>query len=282
MCGVFGFVNYGGNLTDEKIKTLYMTLAKSCIVRGSHASGIAYVADGTLYTRKDTVNLVDAGFDFPCGIITLTAHCRLSLKKDYTDNKNNHPFDGRTLDGARYALEHNGILTNLRELRTTHGIEKPDISTDSYFIAQLLDIKPALTAGTLKEVCETLRGSFSFIVLDEKNDLYICRGDVPVYLVHFKRQGLYLYTSTRDLFENALSETDLWYEYKSSNLEAAFSPVNIVPLCKGDILKISPNGETQRANFLFHEDSAICHNWYMHEITETEELKTQLENLNNE
>ncbi|MDR3238585.1 MAG: hypothetical protein LBT44_00620 [Clostridiales bacterium] len=282
MCGIFGFVNYGDSLSGVQTKALYTTLAKSCIVRGAHAAGIAYVRSGTLHMQKEASDLLSADFDFPHNTMTLAAHCRLSLKKDYINNKNNHPFEGRTLDGAKYAIEHNGILAGLRELRKLHGIEKPDIGTDSYFIAQLLDTKPTLTTETLKEVCEALRGSFSFVILDEKNDLYICRGDVPIYLVHFKRRRLYLYASTRDIFESAAAETDLWYEYKSSNLEVAASTVNIVPLCKGDILRLSPKGETAWASFSFHEASAIHHNWYMHEITETEALKAQLENLNNE
>jgi len=282
MCGVFGYVNYGASLCGEQLKTLYLSFAKSCSVRGSHAAGLAYIAENKLHIKKKATNLLDADFYFPPDASTIAAHCRLSLKSDYYDNENNHPFEGHTQNGVRYAMEHNGILAELSRLRKLYGIKRPHTDVDSYFIAQLLDTKQALTLTSLKEVCESLRGSFSFVVLDENNNLYICRGDVPIYLVHFRRYGIYIYASTRDIFESGLSETSLWHEYKSTNLEASGSAITIVPLSKGSILRISSGSVPERTEFLFDETYAIHHNWYMHEITETAELSAQLENLNNE
>ncbi|MHB8063439.1 MAG: class II glutamine amidotransferase domain-containing protein, partial [Ruminiclostridium sp.] len=122
--------------------------------------------------------MVRAGFSYPQNARVLMAHCRLPLQNDYLNNVNNHPFYGQTLDGTAYALEHNGILMDLRETRQKLNLDKPDISTDSYLIAQVLDTKHSLNCQTLKEVCEVLHGSFTFTILDENNNLYICRGDV--------------------------------------------------------------------------------------------------------
>ncbi|MDR3288716.1 MAG: hypothetical protein LBT22_04750 [Peptococcaceae bacterium] len=278
---MFGYVNYGNGLNVRQIAAIYTSFSKACITRGAHACGIAYVANNELMVKKKSVDLVRAEFSYPWDVKILTAHCRLSLQKDYWENKNNHPFRGQTLDGSAYTLGHNGILRDLRTIRQALQLSETDIRTDSYLIAQILATKPRLDCQTLKEVCETLHGSFSFTVLDERNNLYLCRGDVPVYLVHFQKLKLYVYLSTRDLFEQAVKSTDLWHAYRTSNLEAATAAVNIVPLRKGGIVCISSAGELSSASFTFQEDLAISHNWYMHEITETEELKKQLEQLNN-
>ncbi|MHB8063440.1 MAG: hypothetical protein ACYDG2_12540, partial [Ruminiclostridium sp.] len=104
---------------------------------------------------------------------------------------------------------------------------------------------------------------------------------VPIYMVHFKKLKLYLYISTRDLFEQSVALTDLKHSYKTTNLESLTSQVNIVPLSKGSILQISPDGKLASETFSFRDDKAISHNWYMHEITVTEELEKQLANLDN-
>jgi glucosamine 6-phosphate synthetase-like amidotransferase/phosphosugar isomerase protein len=282
MCGIFGYLNYGNTLSEAQAAEIYAAFANVCIVRGSHAAGIAYVAAGKLQIKKDRSDLVKAGFTYPLHANVLNAHCRLSIQNNYFCNENNHPFCGQTLDGTKYAVEHNGILMNLRSLRQQFHLPTTNINTDSYFIVQLLDTKQKLNNQALKEVCETLQGSFVFTVLDDKGNFYLCRGDVPVYVIHFKKWKLYVYISTRDLFEQAVSLTFLRDSYKTSNLESSKSNVNLVPVHKGHILRIAPDGEVTRELFIFQDNKAICHNWYLHEITETDELKEQLANLNNE
>ncbi|MDR1493029.1 MAG: hypothetical protein LBT05_09950 [Planctomycetaceae bacterium] len=282
MCGIWGYVNYGDRLNENQIAEIYTAFSNVCITRGKHACGIAYVSGGVLSVKKAPTDLVSANFSYPANVKMLMAHCRLSLQKNYSNNNNNHPFCGQTFDGVKYAVEHNGILRDLRKIRRQFHLAKTEISTDSYLIAQILNTKSRLNLQTLKEVCETLRGSFSFTVLDEKNNFYVCRGDVPIYIIHFKKLKLYLYISTRDLFEQAAATTDLWFDYKSSNLELSAGSVNLVPTNKGTILQISPDGNLARETFIFQEEKAIRHNWYMHEITKTEELQQQLANLENE
>jgi hypothetical protein len=130
-------------------------------------------------------------------------------------------------------------------------------------------------------MCEALQGSYAFTILSESGDLYLCRGDVPVYLVHFKPLKLYVYTSTRDLFERAISKSSLDELYQLNNPELKESPVNIIHTRKGDIWKITYTGELSHGTFTFHESSAIKRNWYMHTVIETPELLAQIESLNN-
>ncbi|MDR3233749.1 MAG: hypothetical protein LBT46_08835 [Planctomycetaceae bacterium] len=282
MCGIFGYINYGDFLSNSQAAEIYSAFAEVCIVRGNHAAGIACFAAGKLYIKKDRTDLVQANFSYPHNTKILNAHCRMSIQNNYFCNENNHPFCGQTLNGTQYAAEHNGILMNLRELRQQFQLPLTDISTDSYFIVQLLNTKQSLSRRTLKEVCEVLQGSFVFTVLDDNGIFYICRGDVPVYVIHFKKWKLYVYISTRDLFERSAALTFLWNSYKTSNLESSKSEVHLVPLHKGHIIGIAPDGGLTRETFIFQDDKAIKHNWYLHEITETDELKQQLANLNNE
>jgi len=281
MCGIFGYANYGDNLSEEQLAGIFDSFSKACVIRGAHACGIAYIYQNALGVRKEGCDLTKVSFFYPYKANVLTAHCRLSIQKNYADNVNNHPFTGKTRDNTVYAMTHNGILTDLSDMRREFDLPETKVSTDSYFIVQLLGTKPNLNLRTLKEVCETLCGSFSFTVLDDKGNFYICRGDVPVYLVHFEKLGLYLYISTRDLFETALKSTFLWNYYKSANLETGIDGIRKVSLGKGDLLKISPDGSVSKESFIFKDELSIHHNWYMHEITETDELLNQLAHLNN-
>jgi|AGTN01.2.fsa_nt_gi Glucosamine 6-phosphate synthetase, contains amidotransferase and phosphosugar isomerase domains len=283
MCGLFGYVNYGELLKPSQIKKIYCSLAEVCRARGTHASGIAYVAPCSgLAVQKKAKDIVRSGFSYPNEATTLMAHCRLAIWDDYMDNRNNHPYSGRTTDGTEYALAHNGILADLRSIRERTGLPDPEIRIDSYGAVQLLNTKDTLDMQSLKSVCESLEGSYALTILDEFKNLYLCRGDVPLFLVHFRKPKLYVYISTRDLFEKAIAGTALNNDYKINNVETGEDDVGIVPLSKGDIVRISPDGELNRVCFRFNEKKAIHHNWYMHQLTQSPRLKRQLEQLNND
>ncbi len=58
------------------------------------------------------------------------------VKKNY----NNHPFFGNCKN-LKFALAHNGIITNDDILRKEHKLPKTKIETDSYIAVQLLEYK---------------------------------------------------------------------------------------------------------------------------------------------
>jgi hypothetical protein len=170
----------------------------------------------------------------------------------------------------------------LKKLRAEHGVPAASIETDSYAAVQLLDMAGSINLDSLKNVCEDLSGSYLFTILDERNNLFFCRGDVPVFLIHFKEFELYMYASTRDLFEESIRKTNLNDAYVTSNIEIKDSPVCIVPLGVGEIVRISSEGDVSRCRFQFKEELAINHNWYMHRVVETPELRRQISSLGNE
>jgi glucosamine 6-phosphate synthetase-like amidotransferase/phosphosugar isomerase protein len=284
MCGIFGYVYYGADAAISRSCTrmkLYRALAEASLVRGRHASGIAYVEGSELIVQKKPRDIISADYSFPDETRVLIGHCRLTLFDNYDNNANNHPFRGETQDGKSFALMHNGILADLAKLRRVHGLPATNIETDSYAAAQLLNQAKEINLDSLRAMCEALHGSYIFTLLDENSNLYLLRGDVPVYLVHFKDEELYLYASTRDIFEAAILPSDLGLAYQTNNIDLARSRVERIVLERGDILKIAVDGGITRTRFRFNEDRAIYHNWYAHEITETAEMKEQIKNLGN-
>lgn len=283
MCGVFGFVQYGDVLEPSLLKELYEKLASVSVARGTDAGGISYVHGGEMVIRKMPGSLPSANFKFPGDVVALMAHCRMALLGDHDLNDNNHPFRGTTR-GSRthFALAHNGILSNLKKIREAHGISATSIKTDSYGAVQLLNMAKSIGLASLRRISEGLSGSFLFTVLDEHNNLFFCRGDVPVFLVHFKKLKLYMYASTRDLFEEAIRKTKLNDIYVTNNIETANNGASLIPVNVGEIVGISREGEVSRCRFHFKEEFAINHNWYMHNVVKTPELKRQIDSLGNE
>lgn len=281
MCGIFGYINYGELIDNEQMEKIYLALSKECSIRGGLASGISYVSQGKILIQKAPCDITRAGFSIPRDTITLMAHCRFDILNNYMMNINNHPFLGRTANDVPYAFAHNGILAEIRQLRDRYDLAETDIETDSYGAVQLLNTLDEVNIENLKYLCERVDGSYAFTILDGENNLYLCRGDVPIFLVHFKEYKLYLYISTRDLFEAAISNTELDYAYRTNNVEARQSPVSIIHLQKGDIVRITQEGELSRGCFEYREERAIYHNWYMHQIISTPVLEQQLSYLNN-
>jgi predicted glutamine amidotransferase len=263
---------------------MYENLARVSEARGKHAGGAAYVTCGKLEIVKAPGPVTKASFaekitsDAPD---ILMGHARHSTSGNQGVNANNHPFLGRTADGKGYALSHNGILTDLLDIRRTRNLPKPKIATDTYVAVQLLDEREAIDSQSLADMSEILRGSFAIVILEEGGVLNFVRGDVPVFVVHFVERNLYVYTNTRDLLEDAIAGLPFEEEYRTSNLEASGNPVRLVGLGVGEILRILPDGSERRKRFHYDDSRAIHHNWYRHSIGENKFVDEQLRNLNN-
>ncbi|MBQ9111847.1 MAG: hypothetical protein IJY06_10875 [Oscillospiraceae bacterium] len=82
------------------------------------------------------------------------------------------------------------------------------------------------------------RGSFTFTILDERNNLYFVKGSSPLYLIYFRDFGLYVYASTAGIMHKALKAVSL----NHLNYE-------MIEVQDGEILKISKNGSLSRDAF---------------------------------
>ena len=163
-------------------------------------------------------------------------HTRMTTQGSADKNQNNHPFPGKVGNKA-FALAHNGVLCNDRELRHERHLPKTDIETDSYVAVQLIEQKNELTFDSLREMAEAVEGSFVFTILDQDNSLYFVKGENPLTIYHYPELGLYLYASTPGILDHALAALGMNQEYDTIWPE------------QGEILRIDGQGQQDRATF---------------------------------
>ena len=248
MCSLFGWLDYKGIVPYKTLKKLTQALANAAEERGTDASGISYIKDGkvTIYKRPKPAHKLR--FNIPDGTKAVMGHTRMTTQGDEKFNYNNHPFPGKA--DKSFAFAHNGVLWNDSELRKEKKLPATHIETDSYVAVQLIEQQGMLDFNSLKSMAETVEGNFTFTVLDEDTSLYIIKGNNPMYLIHFKALGLYVYASTESIMKNALKKVFLnkfFYER--------------IDTVDGDILKINCYGSIERSGFDTNRDYKFG-GWY--------------------
>ena len=130
------------------------------------------------------------------------------------------------------------MLYNDRELQKEKQLPKTQIETDSYVAVQLIEREGKLNFESLRNMAEEVRGSFTFTILDERNNLYFVKGSSPLYLIYFPDFGLYVYASTAGIMHKALKTVSL------NHLN-----YTVIEVQDGEILQISKNGNFSRDTF---------------------------------
>ena len=241
MCALFGWLDYKHIVPYKVLKKLTQALANAAEERGTDASGISYIKDGrvTIFKRPKPAHKIR--FNAPDDTTAVMGHTRLTTQGNQKFNQNNHPFYGYA--DKNFAFAHNGVLYNDQELRKTKNLPETNIETDSYVAVQLIEQQKKLNFDSLKNIAETVQGSFNFTVLDEDNSLYIVKGSNPMFLIHFEEIGLYVYASTESIMKNALKKVDM------KNI-----PYIKIETAHGDILRIDSNGFLSRSEFEDKDD----------------------------
>ena len=248
MCGLFGFLYYGKN--DIKgLSGITNVLADESAARGTDAAGIAYRVNGRLNITKDSKPGYSMEFKHPDSVKALIGHTRHSTQGSEKKNYNNHPFYGRCKNTV-FALAHNGVILNDRELKTKYKLPKTKIETDSYVAVQLLEYKDKLDFMSLKFMAEQVAGGFSFSLLDNRNNLWFVKGDSPICLLHFPQKQLYIYASTESILWRALIATSLFQELKCSRYKS-------IEIKDGMILRISPDGKLKMQKFAYTDYTGL-------------------------
>lgn len=237
MCCLFGLYDYGGTLSAKQKNRMIAALAAASEVRGIDATGIAYCMNGHLSVYKRPLPAHWMRFRIPEQAAAVMGHTRMTTQGSEYRNYNNHPFSGKA--GQPFALAHNGVLTNDRLLRRQEKLPVSKIETDSFIIVQLLEQAGSIGFQTLRTASEQLAGSFTYTVLDGGGRLYIVRGNNPFCLYHFPKQGVYLYASTKEILNYALS----------SIRKSLHGLVEEVAVREGDILCLLPDGGRSRGTF---------------------------------
>ena len=250
MCAIFGLVNYRHLISKKHLKTLINRLAVASEVRGTDASGIAYVKNGKLVIYKRPLPAHKMHFSVPSDTTIVTGHTRFTTQGSAELNFNNHPFMGKTEEG-RFALCHNGILYNDEELAKTERLPETPIQTDSYVAVQLIEKQGSLDFESIGEISEKVMGSFVFTILRDDNTLYISKGDNPICLLHFRELGLYVYSSTPEIMEEAL-KGDPQSQYNFEEIK----------IHQGEMIRIDRRGNLNRSSFTPRIDYGFSYNRY--------------------
>lgn len=239
MCALFGFLDYGHKIPWRVLQKLVQSLANASEVRGTHASGIAYLNAGcmTIYKRPKPSHKMR--IRIPKGTVCVMGHTRFTTQGSQKFNLNNHPFRGHA--ETDFALAHNGVLYNDRFLRMDKHLPKTKIETDSYVAVQLLEKQGKLDFDSLKSMAEDVAGNFVFTLLDADNSLWFVKGDNPLYILHFPELGLYIYTSTPEIMHAALCNTAF-----------CILPHEVIDIDEGDLLHITADGTISRNAFKPH------------------------------
>ena len=236
MCAVFGFLDYKGKISNAVLKKLIHYLSIAAEVRGTDATGIAYVRGGSMVTYKKPKPAHKVKLFFPRDTRAVIGHTRFTTQGSEKRNCNNHPFEGRC-GKESFALAHSGVLYNDRELRREQQLPPTPIETDTYVAVQLLEQGQQLDTENIKRMAELVEGSFVFTILRNDNTLFLVKGNNPLTVYHFPALGLYVYASTKSILDNALQKVHM--TEKACEVE----------ISEGEIIEISPSGNLHKSTF---------------------------------
>ena len=240
MCAVFGFLDYKGKTSNAVLKKLIHYLSVAAEVRGTDATGIAYVRGGSMVTYKKPKPSHKVKLFFPRDTRAVIGHTRFTTQGSEKRNCNNHPFEGHC-GTETFALAHNGVLYNDKELRREQHLPTTPIETDSYVAVQLLEQEQNLDTENIKRMAELVEGSFVFTILRNDNTLFLVKGNNPLTVYHFPALGLYVYASTKSILDNALKKVKL----NDKHCE--------VDISEGEILEINSAGNLSRSTFTMQD-----------------------------
>jgi len=243
-------LNYAKNMNAEQINAIIKVLANECEIRGTDATGISYNKNDRLIVFKRHLPSHKIKFNIPQGINIVMGHTRLTTQGVEKCNFNNHPFMGNC-NNAKYTLAHNGIIYNDEILREKYNLKNTHIQTDTYIAVQLIDKQKSLDFKSIANAVEELEGYFTFTILDDKNNLYIAKGESPLAIYHFKKYGFYVYASTEEILKKALCRLGL-SKFKYTEIK----------LLQGDILKINNIGEMKLEKFIPNDYISISRYLY--------------------
>lgn len=247
MCAIFGLLDFNGKLSPAERLRIFKALGVAAEVRGTDATGVAYVQNGAIQIQKAPRPAHKMRWRIAPDAQYIMGHTRMTTQGSEHRNQNNHPFPGKA-GKLSFALAHNGVLYNDDSLRRGYKLPQTKIETDSYVAVQLLEREGNLSTSSLQHMAEALDGSFTITILDAKNNLYLIKGNNPLTILLLPNLGCYLYASTEEILYNALETLGM------ANVNAV--DVKIGP---GDIMRIDAKGQRSVTCF---DDSKLYHSQY--------------------
>lgn len=237
MCCLFGFVDYGHQLSRKARHRLLSVLSAACEDRGTDATGIAYNFDGRQHIFKRPIPAHLMWYRVPMEATAVMGHTRMTTQGSALRNENNHPFRG-SAGNTNFALAHNGVLHNDKILQKKFKLPASKIETDSYVAVQLVEKFGRMDFEGLRAMAEELEGSFTITALTERDELYFVKGNNPMCIYHYPAAKLYVYASTEEILKKVMLQAQL----RLGKLEK-------INLFSGEILRIDAKGKITRSHF---------------------------------
>lgn len=250
MCAIFGVLDYRSTLEPAQRLRMVRTLGIAAEVRGTDATGIAYFQREKLCIQKAPKPAHKMKYHIPADVRYIMGHTRMTTQGKASENQNNHPFAGNA-GNQKFALAHNGVLTNDWELHFSENLPKSNIKTDSFVAVQLIEKQKEVSFQSLKTMAEKVQGSFTFTILDQDNNLYFVKGENPLTIYHYPKLGFYLYASTVEILDYALL-----YSGMDEVVPEIIQPQS------GDILRIDSLGKIEKSSFQLLDDFYSFSPWF--------------------
>lgn len=247
MCCLFGLIDTRQQYSGVEKSRMLHALATAAEARGTDAAGYACNGSGGLIIRRSPVPGHKLRFSISDATVAVMGHTRMATQGDARRNRNNHPFAG-SINGARFAFAHNGVIYNDHELRERFKLPYTKIETDSYIAVQLLETQEALNFDALRFAAEQLEGSFTFTALGEQNDLYIVKGDNPLSLIRLYLCENRVYTRTTGAISTTLKTDESRYVTISPSITALLRRWKEEQAAFFDHLGITPSGYVATAD----------------------------------
>lgn len=116
MSRIFGIFNYGKIIKHQDISNIIGNLGRYSSIRGTDATGIAYLKGSKIIINKANKSAINFDFNLHEKPKVIIGHTRSATQDDADDNINNQSFLGCK---NFFALAHDSIITNYKTIRKT-------------------------------------------------------------------------------------------------------------------------------------------------------------------
>jgi len=230
MCGIFGIAFLQGHkvYNFKIIRVLLRKLLEESKVRGSDATGVAFVTDSDISVIKhniDASKFIKSNFykeaeklhvneDFK-KLRIIIGHTRARTKGTPLDRNNNHPVVTNRIVGI-----HNGNIVNDDNLFEEYTTAFPETfrrrgRVDTEIIFRLVDHYRHFVGMPMYEAISAanrvIKGSYACALVDVASPwmLYLFRDWSPTDVLYYSKYGLVIFASSRVFIQNAVRGFDL-------------------------------------------------------------------------
>ena len=219
MCGIFGLISPVNSRKTRQYSRTFKSLMRSSESRGKDCSGVLVSSEkefkvfkssqrgktllrdkivqeslkGDMKAKKGNTSFVIAG------------HTRMVTHGSKYEFENIQPC----ISGDRFAIFHNGVITNWRELSHEMSLTNAHLFSDTKILALLLEelcTKESDIQSSLENILLRLSGANNFVILDSKTgSLFFFSSNGSLYTGYDSKTGAIVYASEKEILKKQLS-----------------------------------------------------------------------------